>query len=64
MFGLDHFIDQPGGGGEAYAALQTAGGHGQARKQMGLTGTAVANKDDRLGFGDVIAAGEFVDLLG
>jgi hypothetical protein len=31
---------------------------------MGLTGTAVTYKDDRLGFRDVVALSQFVDLLG
>src|SRR5262249_61742813 len=31
---------------------------------MGLTGATVAYKDNRLGFGDVITLGQFVDLLG
>jgi hypothetical protein len=64
MLGFDHFIDQAGGSGEAHAALLLAGGDGQAGQQMGFAGATVADKNDRLGFGDVIAPGEFMNLLG
>jgi hypothetical protein len=64
MLGFDHFIDQPGSRGEAYAALLPARGDGQAGQQMGLAGAAVADKNDRLRFGDVVALGQFMDLLG
>jgi len=30
MLGFDHFVDQPGGGGETHASLLPAGGDGQA----------------------------------
>ena len=63
MLGLDQFVDEPGGGGESDPALLPAGGHGEAREQMGLTAAAVAHKDDGLGPGDVTALREFVNLL-
>jgi len=30
---------------------------------MGLAGAAITDKDDRLGFGDIVALGQFMDLL-
>lgn len=64
MLGLDHLVDQRSGGGEAHPPFLLAGGDGQAGEQMGLAGAAVTDKDDRLRFGDVIALGKFMDLLG
>ena len=64
MLGFDHLVDQPGGGGEAHPALLSAGGDGQAGQQMGLAGAAITYKDDWLRLRDVVALGQFVDLLG
>ena len=44
MLGLDHLVDQRGGGGEAHPAFLPAGGDGQAGQQMGLAGAAVTIK--------------------
>src|SRR6202007_2341411 len=64
MLGLDHLVDQPGGAGEAYPAFLPAGSDRQAGKEMSLTGATITYKDDRLGFRDVVALSQFVDLLG
>src|ERR1700683_2574916 len=63
MFGLDHFVDQGSGGSEANPALLPAGGYCQAGEEMGFTGAAVTDEDDRLSPADVSALREFVDLL-
>src|SRR6266446_7406801 len=64
MLGLDHLVDQRGGGGEAHPALLSASGDGQAGQQMGLAGASVPYEDDRLCFRDVVALGKFMHLWG
>ena len=63
MLGLDQFVDQCRGGGESHPPLLPAGRHHQSGEQMGFAGAAVADEDDRFGFGDVVALGQFMDLL-
>src|SRR6516162_6914005 len=63
MLGLDQFIDHCCGRGESNPAFLPAGGYGQSGEQMGFTGAAVADEDDRLGPSDITALGQLMNLL-
>jgi hypothetical protein len=63
MLGLDQFVDQCRGGSESDPSLLPAGRHHEPGEQMGFAGATVADQDDRFGLGDVVALGQFMDLL-
>ena len=59
--GFDQLVDQGCGGGEAYPSALLAGRHAQARSQVRLAGSGLAQQQDRLSTGDVTAPGEIGD---
>jgi hypothetical protein len=64
VLGLDQFVDQCCRSRESHSALLPAGRDRQSGEQMSLAGAAITYKDDWLRLRDVVALGQFVDLLG
>jgi hypothetical protein len=64
LLGLDQFVDQGRGGGEAYTPLLTAGSDAESGQQVSLAGAAIADQDHRLDTFDISSLRQLVDLGG